>query len=158
MPIEPYAHIHARATTAAPVDNAWNLLTDWPAQSRWIPFTKVANDNAIRGVGARFIARTGFGPIGFDDSMEVTVWDPPVGQRSGHCHIRKNGRWIRGTATIQVAATLGAAHRTSVTWVEDVRIAGVSAAFNPILRALGGVLFRRALRLALRELDDIPRS
>lgn len=158
MSNQPYAHIQAHATTAAPVDDAWHLLTDWPVQSRWIPFTKVTNDNATRGAGARFTARTGIGPLGFDDSMELTVWNPPTGQGSGHCHIRKTGRWIRGTATIQVAATSGTTSPTTIVWTEDVRIAGVSAAFNSILCALGGILFRRALRLAVRELDEISRG
>ena len=118
----------------------------------------MTNDNATRGAGARFTARTGIGPLGFDDSMELTVWNPPTGQGSGHCHIRKTGRWIRGTATIQVAATSGTTSPTTIVWTEDVRIAGVSAAFNSILCALGGILFRRALRLAVRELDEISRG
>jgi len=153
MPSQTCARIQVRATSTASVNDAWNLLIDWQAQSRWIPLTRVVNDNSITGAGARFTARTGFSHLGFDDPMEVTVWEPPGPRTAGRCAVVKHGRWIRGTAEILVAPTPGSHFRTAITWIEDVRVAGVPATFNPLVRVFGGALFRRALRLALRELE-----
>lgn len=150
-----YAKIIVRGTTRASVDDAWALITDWPAQSRWIAFTSVAIVKPGDGVGTRFTGRTQVGPIRFDDPMEVTVWEPPVDGQRGYCKVRKFGPWILGTAEIAVEPARGEPNRTAVTWTETVRLRGVPATFNPLVRAMGGILFRMTMRKAIAEFDSL---
>lgn len=88
---------------------AFAIVTDW--ERHRVPFTR------IRTTDAGFTARTGIGPIGFDDPMEITHWDPPR-----RVELRKRGKIIRGDATIDVE-TSGSG--SVVTWTEEVRVAGV---------------------------------
>lgn len=148
-----YARIIVRGTTWASVEEAWALVTDWPAQSRWIAFTDVSIVRPGDGVGTRFTGRTQVGPIGFDDRMEVTVWEPPVDGERGYCKVRKLGPWILGTAEIEVKRAEDDPDRTAVTWKEAVSLRGVPPAFNPLVRAMGGILFRMTMRKAIAELD-----
>jgi len=160
MPVNPtgYAKIIVRGTTRASVVDAWALITDWPAQSRWIAFTSVAIVKPGDGVGTRFTGRTQVGPIWFDDPMEVTVWEPPADDGRGYCEVRKFGPWILGTAEIVVEPARGEPDRTTVTWKEAVTLRGVPAIFNPLVRVMGGVLFRSTMRKAITELDVVSRE
>jgi hypothetical protein len=148
-----YANVLVRATTAASVDEAWALITDWPAQSRWIAFTRVSIDREANGVGTRFTGRTQIGPFWFDDPMEVTIWEPPVVGGRGYCKVQKFGPWLLGTAEIDVTPASGNTGGAVVTWKESVRTRGVPSMFNPIVRASIGILFRSTLRKAIAELD-----
>lgn len=148
-----YAKIIVRGTTQASVVDAWALITDWPAQSRWIALTQVFEVHQADGVGTRFTGRTQVGPIRFDDPMEVVIWEPPDRSGRGYCKVRKFGPWILGTAEIEVRPDSGDQGHTSVTWKETVRVRGVPARFNPLVRAMGGVLFRMAMRRAITELN-----
>ncbi len=148
-----YAKVSVRATTTASVDDAWALITDWPAQSRWIAFTKVSIVREADGVGSRFTGRTRLGPIWFDDPMEVTIWDPPVAGGRGYCKVQKFGPWLLGTAEIEVAPASDGAGGAVVTWRETVKTRGVPSVFNPIVRASIGILFRSTMRKAIAELD-----
>lgn len=145
-----YARIMVRASTRASVKDAWTLITDWPAQSRWIAFTTVFIVREANGVGTRFTGRTQVGPIHFDDPMEVTTWEPPDDGDRGYCRVEKFGPWILGSAEIEVQRD---DNWTAVIWRESIRARGVPAVFNPIVRAMGGVLFRMTVRKAIAELD-----
>jgi len=158
MSMEQYARIIVRGATRASVETAWTLVTDWPAQSRWIAFTRVFIVHHTDGVGARFTGRTQVGPIGFDDRMEVMIWEPPAGAQRGYCKVRKLGPWIFGTAEIEVGSSNGGRDETAVTWKETVRLRGVPPAFNPLVRAMGGILFRMTMRKAIAELDAMSGS
>ena len=155
MPVtsDGYAKIIVRGTTRASVDDAWALITDWPAQSRWIALTQVFVVHQADGVGTRFRGRTRVGPSQFDDPMEVTIWEPPVDGRRGSCKVQKFGPWILGTAEIEVGPGPGGPRRTIVTWKETVRLRGVPPIFNPVVRMMGGILFRMTMRQAIAELD-----
>jgi hypothetical protein len=49
------------------------------------------------GQGARVVARTGIGPVGFTDTMVITEWEPPR-----RCVVRHTGRAIRGAGVFEV--------------------------------------------------------
>lgn len=153
MTSDHHANFIVRATTRASVDEAWLLVTDWPAQSRWIAFTKVEIGRSDDGVGTRFTGRTKVGPVWFDDPMEVVVWEPPVDGARGYCKVQKFGPWILGSAEIEVEAAEDDSGRTTVTWKESIQLRGVAPIFNPLVRGMGGVLFRATLRKAITELD-----
>lgn len=121
---------------------AWDRLTDWTAHGDHIPFTRVAisPEGPTQGVGTTFVARTQLGPIGFDDPMEVTFWQPPADQLPGRCRIVKRGPTITGWAVLTVVAS-GAG--STISWREaaGVRLAG------PLLnwpnRVAGKIVFAR---------------
>lgn len=131
---------------AAPVDRTWAALTDWPAHGRWVPMTDVrVLTPGPDGVGARFNGRTGLGPLGFDDPMEVVEWTPPAGGLPGRCRVVKQGRVVLGTATFDVGPRADGG--TRVTWTYDVDIAPV-ALTRPFGRVVAPLL-RAGVRSAL---------
>ncbi|WP_282692321.1 SRPBCC family protein [Streptomyces sp. CC208A] len=131
-----------RRVPLAPAE-AWRRLTDWPAHGRQVPLTRttVLTPGPTR-VGTRFTARTGLGPLGFDDPMEVVRWEPPRGDRPGVCRLEKYGRVVRGWAEVEVAAEGGGAR---VVWTEGLAVRGVPGVFDPLLARAGRVVFGRAL-------------
>jgi hypothetical protein len=127
------------------------LVTDWPAQSRWIPFTTVTVEGpgpTGAGLGTRFTGRTQLGPIGFDDPMEVTEWQPPAGGVAGRCRVRKLGPWLTGWAEIEVRPGSGG---TRVQWIEEVRARWTPRIADPLIAAVGSVFFGRVLRKMAAE-------
>ena len=140
------------AEVPAPVDAVWRRLTDWPAHGRWVPFTQVrVLTPRPDGVGARFVGRTGVGPLGFDDPMEITEWTPPAGGAAGRCAVIKQGRVLVGTADFEVApATAG----SRVRWREDFEVtpARLTRPLAPVTRWVTKALFARMLRRMSREL------
>ena len=56
--------------------------------------TRVHGDH---GQGAHVVARTGFGPVGFTDTMVITEWEPPR-----RCVMRHTGRVVRGAGVFEV--------------------------------------------------------
>ncbi|MFD5768572.1 SRPBCC family protein [Streptomyces sp. NPDC127049] len=127
----------------------WRRLTDWPAHGRQVPLTRtrVLTPGPSR-VGTRFTARTGLGPLGFDDPMEVARWEPPLGDRPGVCRLEKYGRLVRGWAEIEVAAEPGGSR---VVWTEELTVRGVPSVFDGVLARAGRVVFGRALDGLLRH-------
>lgn len=149
-------------TVALPPAEVWRRLTDWPAHGAQVPFTRTtvltAGPNAV---GTRFTARTGLGRLAFDDPMEVMILDPPAPGRTGVCRLVKRGRVVRGAASFEVSEASGAGTPGSgapggvagsrVVWVEELRLRGVPAVFDPVLALAGRVLFGRALDGLLRN-------
>jgi hypothetical protein len=145
------ARIRSDVVVAASVAETWLLVTDWAAQSRWIPLTTVTVDHlppAGPGVGTRFTGRSRLGPVAFDDPMEVTDWQPPAGAGPGRCRIRKLGPWLTGWAEITVRAADGAAH---VEWIEEVRPRWTPRFADPVVAAVGSLFFGRVLRAMAAE-------
>lgn len=146
--------IRTELTIDAPAEAVWALVTDWPAQSRWIPLTTVTLDRqSPAGLGARFTGRTRLGPIRFDDPMEVTEWQPATGGAPGRCEVRKLGPWLTGRAEIDVRPA-GAGAR--VAWSEDIRLRWMprfaDRLLGPVIAAAGAALFGRTLRKMAAEL------
>jgi hypothetical protein len=82
----------------APVEDTWRAAVDWVTQGDWMLGTRVTPTHLDgRGVGGRLEAFTGIGRIGFADSMEITLWQPPRA-----CHVVHTGRVVRGTGAFEV--------------------------------------------------------
>ncbi len=147
----------AAVDVAAPGPAVWDRLTDWPAHSRWIPLTRVRTlTTSGEGVGARFVGRTGLGPMAFDDPMEVTSWQPPTGSRAGHCSVRKLGRVVRGSARFDVAPAPGGCR---VTWWEEVGLPlPTPGPVGRLVAVLGRMAFTRTLQAMAREAERAARS
>lgn len=124
---------------AVSAQQAWDALVDWPAQRHWMPLTRVMvddNGNDLSGaghhVGARFVARTGWGPLGFDDPMEISHWDPP-----SRCEVIHHGRVVRGVGWFDVRAR--DERRCVVTWGERLEL------------PFGTAVLQIGMRIALRR-------
>ena len=86
--------ITARVRLPVPQEQAWRAVVDWPAQGRWMLATRVRGGH---GPGARVVARTGLGPVGFTDAMVITRWEPP------HLGVVEHtGRVVRGAGVFEV--------------------------------------------------------
>ena len=122
-----------------PPEAAWRRVTDWAAHGRFVPFTTVTAVTTPPG----FVARTGFGRLGFDDPMEIVAWDPPR-----FCRVEKRGRVIRGWAELTVVPR---AAGSRVTWREEAVPVGLPRRARPVADAAGRRLFGRVLRGLLAD-------
>jgi hypothetical protein len=143
--------VHARATAR----DVWDLVTDWPAHSRFVPLTTVTRTrwDGGPGLGDRFVGRTGVGPLAIDDPMEVVEWSPPAGGGTGRCTLAKLGGVVLGRATIEVEPTGASACR--VCWYENVEIAPVRLTrfAAPLVAVVGAGAFGRVLRAMVAEVE-----
>jgi hypothetical protein len=104
---------------AAEPERVWRALVDWPAHGRWIPLTTVrVLTPSGAGVGARFVGRTGIGPLAFDDPMEIVRWEPPDHGQPGRCRLIKQGRVVLGGAGFEVHPAGDGA--SVVKWIEEI--------------------------------------
>lgn len=147
------ARFTALVDSPASAERTWRALTDWPSHGRWVPLTSVRVLTPTgRGVGARFVGRTGVGRLGFDDPMQIVEWREPADGVPGWCRVVKQGRLLVGEAWFEVLP------RTSggsvVSWTEDVEIAPVrlTRPLAPLIRLVGRLAFTRSLRAMSREL------
>jgi hypothetical protein len=139
----------------APVAEAWAALVDWPRHGRWAPLTAVRTlTERPDGVGARFVARTGVGPVAFDDPMTVVAWAAPSGDRPGRCEVLKTGRVVHGRAWFSVESLPGA--RSRVVWHEDVTVSPrrVTRFAGPLLSLGGRLGFAATLRAYARDVEN----
>lgn len=153
------ARVVASVEVAAPAPVVWNRVVDWPAHGRWVPLTRVrVLTSRPGGVGARFVGRTGLGPLGFDDPMEVVEWTVPSTDRPGVCDVVKQGRVVLGRARFEVAPT--SSGTTTVRWTEDIELAPVrlTRPFGRLVALGGRLLFSRALRIMAREVEAEQRG
>lgn len=137
-------------TAPLPVDEAWRRLTEWPRHGAAVPLTRVTvSTPPPTSTGTVLVARSGLGPVTFDDRMEVTVWQPPVDGSPGLCRLEKRGRVVRGWAEIEVHP--GPGGLTRVLWREDLRVRFLPGFCDPPLRAVSRVVFGRAVDTLLRQ-------
>ncbi|GAA1259092.1 hypothetical protein GCM10009665_56520 [Kitasatospora nipponensis] len=149
-------------TARLPADEAWRRLTDWPRHSANVPFTRVGPvAGTAQGLGGVVVARTSLLGLGFDDPMEIVLWQPPgaaagpgpggpgpdpdAGSGSGavgRCRLEKRGTVVRGWAEILVVPQ---GQGSRVTWREEVFCRGVPRAADPLLAAAGRRMFGRVL-------------
>lgn len=128
-------------------EEAWRRLTDWPRHGAHIPLTRVTVEpQGPTGVGTRLSARTGIGPVGFDDLMEVVRWSPPAEGRPGLCRLEKRGSAVTGRAEIVVGGSGG---RSRVLWREEVRVAGLPRMLDGPVALGGRLVFGRLIRALL---------
>ncbi|GAA3503884.1 SRPBCC family protein [Streptomyces prasinosporus] len=139
-----------RRTAPLPLDEAWRRLTAWPRHGEAVPLTRVSlRTPPPTGEGTVIVARTGLGPLSFDDPMEVTVWQPPEGDSPGLCRLEKRGRVVRGWAELEVRR--GPGGRARVLWREEIRVRAVPALFDGVLGRAGRLVFGRELNRLLRR-------
>ena len=134
--------------------DVWAALVDWPRHGRGAPLTAVRTlTERPDGIGAQFVARTGVGPLGFDDPMTVVAWTPPVGDRPGRCEVEKSGRVVHGRAWFSVTPLPGA--RSRVVWFEDVTVSPrrLTRFAAPLLSAAGRLGFAATLRALARDVE-----
>ncbi|GAB78710.1 hypothetical protein SAMN05421595_2364 [Austwickia chelonae] len=146
-------------------EQAWNALWDLRAHDRIIPWTRIRG-RAVAAphecaqaleVGARFVARTGWGPFVLDDPMEVVRWEPPVGSGGrtspGRAVVVKQGRWVHGwiEATVAPYETGPYGSGSTVTWTQTLTVTGVPRCADPMTGAVG----RAAYGAVLRRLLDV---
>ncbi|MEU3145862.1 MULTISPECIES: SRPBCC family protein [unclassified Streptomyces] len=144
------ATFHLQRTAPLPLDEAWRRLTEWSRHGAAVPFTRVTvTTPPPTGEGTVFVARSGLGPVAFDDRMEVTVWRPPSDGSPGLCRLEKRGRVVRGWAEIEVRP--GPGGRTRVLWREDLRVRFLPGFCDPALRAVSRRMFGRAVNTLLRQ-------
>lgn len=127
---------------AAP-ERVFAALVDWDRQGEWMLGTAVrgtAQDG--KGVGGGISARTGLGPVGFLDTMVITVWEPP-----SRCEVRHTGRLVRGTGAFVVEPLPGG--RSRFLWSEqlDLPLGRLGELGFRVLRPV----FEAGVRLSLRR-------
>ncbi len=137
-------------TAPLSLDEAWRRLTQWPRHGDTVPLTRVTVlTPPPTGEGTFVVARSGLGPLAFDDRMEVTVWRPPTGGLPGLCRLDKRGRIVTGWAEIEVRP--GPGGRTRVLWREELRVRLLPRVFDPVLRAAARTVFGRTVNELLRR-------
>ncbi|HEX3335093.1 MAG TPA: SRPBCC family protein [Jatrophihabitans sp.] len=135
--------------TPLPPDEAWARIVDWPRHARYVPLTSIrVRPGPATGAGTVVNARTGVGCLGFDDPMEVVVWQPPADGAAGRCRLEKRGSVMRGWAELTVEP-----HGTGsrATWREEATPARLPRIADRVSTASGRWLFGRVLR---HLLDD----
>lgn len=144
----------------APAGAVWAALVDWPRHGDWAPLTSVrVVSPRPDGVGATFVARTGIGPLAFDDPMTVVAWLPPRGDSPGdgfgRCDVVKSGRVVHGRAWFTVAPL--ADRRSRVIWDEDVTVSPrrVTRYAGPLLSIAGHLGFAATLRAFARDVERV---
>ena len=148
------ARVRVSVRVHAPAREVWAALTDWPAQSRWITATRVRTVGGDgQGVGAgRIEAFTGFGRLGFLDTMEVTEWRPPA-----WCAVRHTGSVVRGTGAFEIVQAAVEADGSTLTWHEALEIPGGAfgargfAVVRPVVESMVLRSLRRFARLVERS-------
>lgn len=128
-----------------PADAAWRLVTDWQAQGRWMPLTRVDVVSGDGGLGTRLCARTGIGPLSVVDDMVIDVWDPP------RCtEVQHRGRLVTGRGIFRVEALPD--NRSRVTWIERPDARSLTGRLGPFAalptRLMLAVALRRLRRVA----------
>lgn len=137
-------------TVPLPLDEAWRRVTQWRRHGEVVPLTRVSVvPPAPTGPGTVVVARSGVGPLAFEDPMEVTVWQPPEDGAPGVCRLEKRGRVVLGWAELEVRP--GPGGRARVVWREEIRIRLLPSLFDGVLRSSARYVFGRALNRLLRR-------
>ncbi|MFF8935888.1 SRPBCC family protein [Streptomyces paradoxus] len=137
-------------TVPLPLDEAWRRITRWQRHGDAVPLTvvRVVPPEPTRE-GTLVVARSGAGPLVFDDPMEVTVWQPPRDGAPGLCRLEKRGRVVLGWAELEVRP--GPGGRSRVVWREEIRIRFLPSLFDGAVRRSSRYVFGRAMNRLLRQ-------
>ncbi|NGO06307.1 SRPBCC family protein [Streptomyces sp. HC44] len=134
--------------TLLPAPEAWQRVTDWRRHGAYVPLTRITVTPAepVRP-GTVVLARTGIGPLAFNDPMEIVRWEPPTDDTPGFCRLEKRGSVVLGWAEIEVR-TRGGGSQT--TWREEARLRGLPRLFDAPTAWGGRLVFGRAVSELLR--------
>jgi hypothetical protein len=139
-----------RLETPLPAPVAWERVLDVHAHGEVVPFTTMSGDAMYAAElvpGSRFVARTGVGPLAFDDPMVVDEITPPTADEPGVARIRKEGKVIRGW--IELTVTPRSRGGSTVEWVQQISVRGVPAVAGPVTGAVAQAAYGQALRRLL---------
>lgn len=117
-----------------PADRLWNALADWEGHSEWIPLTRVRILHGDGGLGTKFVARTGIGPLGFDDNMTVIEFDATT----THAVVEKTGPLLKGSAGFRITPT---AQGCALEWFETVQVPGLPRILVPLVNKIATAAF-----------------
>jgi hypothetical protein len=133
----------------APVEQTWAGAVDWAGQGEWMLGTTVRPTRADgQGVGGAIEAFTGVGPLGFLDTMDITLWEPPH-----RCHVLHTGRLVRGTGAFEVEPR--GAGRSRFVWREDLDLplGALGRLGWPLVKPVFALLVRISLRRFARWVE-----
>lgn len=134
------AELVVSQVVAAPAEQVWEALTDWSVHHKWMLLTRAEGG---RGEGETIAAFTGIGPIGFLDTMTITVWEPPR-----RAVVRHTGRVVKGSGAFEVEP-LGD-RRSRIVWSEWVTLP-----FGPVGRLgwpVARAIVKAGVQFSLRRL------
>lgn len=143
------AHFEIRIVFPLSAPEAWARILDLRAHSVVIPLTTVTGetlDAAGLVAGSTFNARTGLGPLGFDDPMVVEAVTQPVDGSAGRARIRKQGNLIRGEIDLTVTSSPGG---STVVWSQRIDVNHVPSVADPIVALIGRSAYGSTLKKLL---------
>jgi hypothetical protein len=143
------AHFEVHLDPPLSAPEAWRRVLDLRAHTAVIPLTTVtgaAVSAAELGPGSRFVARTGLGPIGFDDTMVVESIVPPTTDTAGSARIVKEGRVVRGHIDLLVTPT---AAGSTLVWTQRISVWGLPSVFDPVVARVARAAYGSTLRRLL---------
>lgn len=136
--------VSAETVLPVPIERAWEVLTAWEDQPRWMRDADAVRVLGSRreGVGTQVAVRTRvLGVPLFTERLEVTIWEPPRRLVIAHRSV------VRGVGTWRLQPIEGG---TWFTWTEELRLP-IPGLGELILRAYRPVL-RRLMRRGLAAL------
>lgn len=142
--------IRIEAPLPAPV--AWQRILDVHLHGEVVPFTTMRGDALYAAElvpGSRFVARTGVGPLAFDDPMVVDEITPPTGDDAGVVRIRKEGNVVRGW--IELTVTPRSHGGSTVEWVQQISVRGVPGVAGPMTGAVARAAYGQTLKRLLER-------
>ncbi|MGV9877733.1 SRPBCC family protein [Streptomyces sp. NPDC003006] len=146
------AHFAFAGETSLPAAEAWRRLTAWERHGEVVPLTRVTVRTAPpTRVGTVFVARSGLGPLGFDDVMEVVDWRPPEGTAPGRCRLEKRGTAIAGWAEIEVSPGPAGSR---IAWREELRPRLMPTLLDGLLSAAARRMFTRVVNRLLSSAPE----
>ena len=142
-------HFEVQIDTWRSPGDAWDRVLDLRLHDLLIPFTRITSGKvpaAELGSGSAFVARTGLGPLGFDDPMVVEELVRPSGDSAGLARIRKHGKVIRGSIQLRVTPR---PRGSRVEWNQEITVWGVPRALGWMTSRVGRAAYGVALRRLL---------
>jgi len=138
------------------IDVVWRELTDWQANSDWIPQTRVTVTHQTNGLGTEFVGVSKAGPIVLEDRMRVSEWHPPLNGEAS-ARVIKLGPVLFGEAGFQLAED---SEGTSLVWFENVNLKWLplTTILKPVLAPAARLLFGIALARFAKTLPVKPNS
>lgn len=130
--------VSAETVLPVPIERAWEVLTAWEDQPRWMRDADTVRVLGSRreGVGTTIAVRTRvLGVPIFTERLEVTIWEPPRRLVMAHRGM------VRGVGTWRLQPIEGG---TWFTWSEELRLR------VPVLGELALRTYRPILRWLMR--------
>lgn len=141
--------IELRIAMPASEQAVWDAITDWPSQGQWMLGTRVwvgAGDGC--SIGSRIEAFTGIGKLGFLDTMNITVWDPPH-----RCEVLHTGRVVRGVGWMATEPSASGPDTCVFVWGEQLQLPW--GWFGRLGWLIAGPLMKAGVRASLTRFQRV---